>query len=94
MPTINASEFKAKCLALLDRVAETGEILTILKRGRAVARLVPAPASDDSYPQRSLPGSVEILGDVVEPVFPPDAWDAVRSTVRRICDGRLVSTLS
>ena len=29
MKTINASEFKAKCLAILDEVAETGEVLTM-----------------------------------------------------------------
>jgi PHD/YefM family antitoxin component YafN of YafNO toxin-antitoxin module len=33
MRTINASEFKAKCLAILDEVAATGEMVTILKHG-------------------------------------------------------------
>ena len=40
MKTINASEFKAKCLAILDEVSDTGEVLTILKHGRPVARLL------------------------------------------------------
>ena len=39
---INASEFKARCLSLLDQVAETGEELIVLKRGRVVARVLPA----------------------------------------------------
>ena len=39
---INASAFKARCLRLLDEVSRTGEELVILKRGRPVARLVPA----------------------------------------------------
>jgi prevent-host-death family protein len=39
---INASTFKARCLRLLDEVSRTGEELVILKRGRPVARLVPA----------------------------------------------------
>ena len=34
---IPASEFKAKCLALLDEVAETKATLVITKRGKAVA---------------------------------------------------------
>lgn len=38
---ISASRFKARCLALLDDVAETGRPLTVTKRGRAVARVVP-----------------------------------------------------
>lgn len=43
--TIKAGEFKAKCLRLLDEVAETGDTLVITKRGRVVARLVPAVAA-------------------------------------------------
>ena len=38
--TIKASEFKAKCLALMDEVAESGEEIVITKRGTPVARLV------------------------------------------------------
>jgi prevent-host-death family protein len=39
---IKAGEFKAKCLKLLDEIAETGETLVITKRGKPVARLGPA----------------------------------------------------
>jgi prevent-host-death family protein len=49
---IPASEFKAKCLALLDEVAETRETLVVTKRGKPVARVVPAEEP------RSLIGSV------------------------------------
>ena len=38
--TIKASEFKAKCLKLMDEVAETGEEIVITKNGRPTARLV------------------------------------------------------
>lgn len=41
METIQASEFKAKCLALLDEVARTGETIVITKHGEPVAKLVP-----------------------------------------------------
>jgi len=37
---VKASEFKAKCLALLDEVERTGDRLVITKKGRAVAELV------------------------------------------------------
>ena len=43
---LSASEFKAKCLALLDRVHDDGEPVTITKRGRVVARLIPAGEAD------------------------------------------------
>ena len=66
-PTIKASEFKAKCLKLMDEVAETGQELVISKNGRPVARLVPYHRKPDS-----LFGidrhKLEILGDIVEPL--------------------------
>lgn len=70
MHTIRASEFKAKCLAILDEVERTGEPVVILKRGQPVARLVPPALGNEKYPQRSLGGTVEILGDVLDPVLP------------------------
>lgn len=76
MRSIRASEFKAKCLAILDEVEQTGEPVTILKRGRPVARLVPPELGQRKYPQHALFGTVEILGDVVEPVLPAGDWEA------------------
>jgi prevent-host-death family protein len=77
MREIRASEFKAKCLAILDEVERTGEPVTILKRGRAVARLVPPALGRNRYPQQALFGTVEILGDIVEPVLPAEDWEAL-----------------
>ena len=42
MKPIAAAEFKAKCLALIDGSHDEGESITITRRGRTVARLVPA----------------------------------------------------
>lgn len=42
---ISATEFKAKCLSLIDKVEASGEAVTITKRGKVVARLV-APNID------------------------------------------------
>lgn len=39
--TITASEFRAKCLGLFDRVAETGETIVVTKRGKPVVHVVP-----------------------------------------------------
>lgn len=75
MRTIRASEFKAKCLAILDEVARTGESVTILKRGRPVASLVPPSLGEGKYPQHALRGTVKIHGDLLEPVLPTDAWE-------------------
>jgi len=78
MKAFKASEFKAKCLAILDEVERTGEPVAISKRGRIVAQLVPPrPASDVRYPQLGLRGKARILGDIVSPVLPPQAWEAL-----------------
>lgn len=85
MKSMSATEFKAKCLAVLDEVAETGEPVTILKRGREVATLVPPLAAGEPYPQHTLLGTVEIREgvDLTEPVLSPEAWEAEAAPRRR-----------
>jgi prevent-host-death family protein len=41
MQTLKASEFKARCLKLMDKVQETGEEIVITKNGKPVSKLVP-----------------------------------------------------
>ncbi len=74
---MTATEFKAKCLAILDEIAATGETVVVSKRGRPVVQLVPAML-DGLYPQDTLRGSVKIVGDVIVPTTSPDEWDAER----------------
>jgi prevent-host-death family protein len=67
---ITASQFKAKCLRLLDEVAESGETLVVTKHGRPVARVVP--------PQRpaDLRGSGKInVSDEELIYFSMGPWD-------------------
>jgi len=64
---VPAAEFKAKCLALIDRVRERGEPITITKRGRVVARLVPA-GDEDERPWMALRGHGHWTGDPLAPV--------------------------
>ena len=75
MRTIKASEFKAKCLQLMDEVAETGEPLVITKNGKPVAQLAPLP-----HKRKSIwglhKGQIEILGDIIEPI--DVEWEANR----------------
>jgi prevent-host-death family protein len=78
MREINASEFKAKCLAILDEVAQTGQPVTILKRGRHIAQLISSVPRLGRYPQEALMGTVQIHGNIVAPVLPPEAWDIER----------------
>jgi len=78
--TIPAGEFKAHCLKLMDEVAATGDEIVITKRGKPVAQLVRAglrtePESLFGY----MKGTFEIIGDIVEPIFPnwegTERWD-------------------
>lgn len=52
--------------------------MTILKRGRPVAQVVPPAPRATGSPQDMLRGTVEFLGDVVGPVLEPEAWAAER----------------
>lgn len=62
--TLAISEFKAKCLRLMDEVAEQGSTLIITKRGRPIAKVSPI-----SPPRKRMWGSwkglVKIQGDIV-----------------------------
>ena len=70
---MKASEFKARCLAVLDQVSETGRELTITKHGKPVARVVPLQEAP------TLRGSVEYLVSDEELVAPLEApWAAER----------------
>lgn len=67
MPTtIAAGEFKAKCLKLLDEVAEKRTTLVITKYGKPLAQLVPVPSEVD--PIGAMRGSVLWEGDIISPL--------------------------
>jgi len=69
-PRIAAGEFKAKCLGMIDEVAETGATYVITKRGKPMARLVPLAEQEPA----DLLGSVVFEGDLISPIGEP--WDA------------------
>ena len=66
---VSATEFKAKCLALLDEVQESGDTITITKRGRAVATVGPAKKQAWKSSEGILEGKVTIVGDIVNTNF-------------------------
>ncbi len=75
MKSIKASEFKAKCLKLMDQVAETGETLVITKNGNPVAELRPAKRRLESL-FGAHKGLIEITGDIIAPL--DEDWEAER----------------
>jgi len=71
---IAAGVFKAKCLKLMDRVARTHEEITVTKRGKPVARLVPVEPAPEQPLFGYLRGKGEIRGDIVAPTG--ETWEA------------------
>ena len=67
MKTIKASEFKAKCLRLMDEVAETGQSLLITKNGKPVAQLGPVVTRRKTLAGLHA-GQIQILGDIIAPI--------------------------
>jgi prevent-host-death family protein len=78
MPRVGATEFKARCLELMDRVAERRESYVITKRGKPVAKLAPLDRADDEPLFGRLRGLGEEVGDITGPVVPAEEWDALR----------------
>lgn len=76
--TIPAGEFKAKCLALMDEVARTGEAVVITKRGKPVARLSSAAEPDEAAERKWLKDMILYIGDVESPAADPDDWEALQ----------------
>ena len=72
---IKASDFKAKCLALMDEVARTGAALVITKNGKPVAELVP-----HRPPQHNARGILKnelfVTGDIISPL--DVEWEALK----------------
>jgi prevent-host-death family protein len=68
MQEIAISEFKAKCLALLEEVNKTKQPIRITRRGKPVAEVVPVTQSRKRPGLGSMAGTVKILGDIVSPV--------------------------
>jgi prevent-host-death family protein len=73
--TVPAGEFKAKCLKMLDEVAEKRQPLIVTKRGKPLAQVIPMPAKNPSI-VGAMKGSVTILGDIISPL--DVEWDAMK----------------
>jgi prevent-host-death family protein len=78
MKEIAISEFKAKCLALLDQVQKTKKPIRITRFGKPVAEVAPASPASPAEWIGSLRDSIEILGDIVAPANEESDWEALR----------------
>ena len=76
MRMMPAGEFKARCLRVMEEVKKYRTPVVITKKGRPVAKLVPAdtPAANVFG---CMAGTARIAGDIEASVIPAEAWDAV-----------------
>ena len=71
MQTIPASEFKAKCLALIDKIAASGETLAVTKKENPIVEMKPYSGKRVNSPFGLHP-DLEIHGDLLAPLDQED----------------------
>lgn len=72
--SIGAGDFKAKCLQLLNEIAERREPLIITKRGKPIAKVMPIEPAQPLF--GALRGSVVKADDLISPIGAE--WDAAK----------------
>lgn len=78
--TMPISEFKATCLAVLDRVHRTGTGIIVTRRGEPIAEVIPpTTASAGDGWLGAMRGTAAIAGDLVAPAGAPTDWEALGS---------------
>ena len=80
--TVTVTEFKAKCLALLDEIARRGGSITVTKRGRPMAKVSPVAARSTPSPEGKWIGKVKITEEELMKDR-SGSWDAIRNQRQR-----------
>jgi len=78
MNDISISEFKAKCLGLIEQVHKTRQPLRITRHGRPVAEVIPAGPDRKRKFVGDMIGTAKIVGDIVSPVIDLDEFEVYR----------------
>lgn len=77
--TVAISEFKAKCLSLIEQVNKTKTPLRITRRGEPIADVVPASRESEKRDWiGSMADRMDITGDIVSPVIDTDEIEALK----------------
>jgi len=78
LEVLTISQFKATCLAVLDKVKRTNRSVMITRRGKPIAMIDPPPLPEH---KKSWLGSFrtkgQIVGDVVSPVTDKTQWEVL-----------------
>lgn len=78
MKKVAISEFKAKCLAMLEEVQKTKTPLLVTRFGEPVAEIIPPSAASSGNWMGSMKDSIKILGDIVAPATDESDWEALQ----------------
>jgi prevent-host-death family protein len=78
MNDVSISEFKAKCLGLIEQVHKTRQPLRITRHGRPVAEVIPAGPDRKRKFLGDMVGTAVIVGDIVSPVIDLNEFEAFR----------------
>lgn len=78
LEVLTISQFKATCLAVLDKVKRTNKPVLITRRGEPIAIIDPPPLPER---KQSWIGSFrskgQIVGDIVSPVIDENDWEVL-----------------
>jgi prevent-host-death family protein len=77
MKEVAISEFKAKCLAILDEVQKTKQPIRVTRRGLPIAEVGP-PSPTNSRDWIGSMKEMKILGDITSPASDEDDWEVLR----------------
>lgn len=78
MVDVPISEFKAKCLRLIEQVHKTRQPLRITRHGRPLAEVIPAGPDRKRKFLGDMIGTAEIVGDIISPIIDLDEIEAYR----------------
>jgi prevent-host-death family protein len=74
MESLSVSEFKAKCLSVLQDVSKQKKRIIITKRGKPIAEVIPHESGEKDIP---LEDTVVFIGDIISPVAAED-WEVFK----------------
>lgn len=76
---LKAADFKARALAVMRRVHETGEEVTVTSHGRPLVRITPLRDEDEPTGYGCMRGTFELLVPEAElRAAPTKAWETLR----------------
>jgi len=78
MTDVPISEFKAKCLRLIEQVHKTRQPLRITRHGRPLAEVIPAGPDRKRKFLGDMIGTAEIVGDIISPIIDLGEIEAYR----------------